>query len=100
MTEIVEQRSRERFARSFGRHALPKRKLVLNVAKAREQALHHERRADGVRKTRVIGARVSERSEPELSNAPQALDLFRFEEACDDRFLRRLERDEAMHWIA
>jgi hypothetical protein len=96
----VEERGGEGLARTLRRHALPIRKLVLDVAKPRDEPLHHERRADGMREARVIGARVRVRSEPKLSHATKALHFGRFKETDDDFLLGRLERDEPMHWIA
>ena len=46
--EIVEERRGEGLAGALRRHALPVRKLVLDIAKPRDESLHHERRADGV----------------------------------------------------
>ena len=100
VAEVVEQRRGERFACALRRDALPERKLVLNVSQARDEALHHERRADGVRKSRVVRARVGERREAELANAPEPLNLRRLEQANDDRLLCRLEGDEPVDRIA
>jgi hypothetical protein len=100
MPEVVKQRRREPLARALGRDTLPERKLVLNVSQARYEPLHDEGGADRVREARVVRSGIRERCEAELANAPQALNLGRFEQANDDRLLGRLEGHEPVHRIA
>jgi len=76
------------------------RKNRMEFADPREQPRHDARRADGVREPRVIGARVGERRETELLDAPEALDLRGPEEQRDDGFFRRLEGNQAVDGVA
>ena len=69
-------------------------------AEAREEQLHHVRRADRVREARVLGAGKRERRDAELPDAAEALHLRRVHEARDDALLVGLERDEAVHGVA
>ena len=100
VADVVEERGGEGVARALGRDLLPEREVAVDRAEAREEQLHHERGADGVREARVLGAGEGERRHAELADAAQALHLGRVDEARDDALLLRLERDEAVHRVA
>jgi hypothetical protein len=48
----------------------------------------------------VIGARIRERGQPELADAPQALNFSRIEQLGNNRVLVGLEGNEAVNWIS
>ena len=58
------------------------------------------RGADRVRKARVVGAGVGERSEPHLPYPAQALHLARFEQRRDDRLLGGFEGNQPVNGVA
>src|SRR5438128_954976 len=87
------------FAPSIARDLLPEREVAVDLTEAREQELHHVRRADRVRESRVLRAGERIRRDAELTDATQALQLRRVHEARDDRLFFRLERHEAVHGV-
>jgi hypothetical protein len=97
--EVVEERRGEGFPGALGRDALPVGETFLNAAKTPEKSRHHESRADGVRKSRVIRAGIREGGESELADPPEALHLACLEEAKDNLLFGLLERHEAMNGV-
>ena len=71
----------------------------MNGAEAREEELHHERRADRVREARVLGPWKGERGDSELPYTPKPLHLRRVDEAWRDDLFFRLEGNETMNGI-
>src|SRR5580658_9408628 len=96
----MKERGGERVARGPRRDPLPEGELSVDRAQPLEEKLHHERRSDRVREPSVLGAGKGHRGDPELADAPEALDLPRVEEQIDDALLFRFERDETVHRIA
>src|SRR4051812_34935163 len=95
----MKERRCQRVARAIARDLMPKRKVSMDRAEAREEQLHHERRTDGVREARVLRPRKCERRHSELTHATKPLKLRRIHERLHDALFFRLERDEAMHRI-
>ena len=100
VTDVMEHRRRERVASAIRRELLPIRKIAMDRAKSRDEQLHHERRANGVREPRVLCAGKRQRCHAELTDAAETLNLGRVDEELDDALFVRLERDEAVHGIA
>lgn len=48
----------------------------------------------------MISSRVGERSQPELTNAPQPLDLPRLQQSGDDAVLLGLERNQTVNGVS
>jgi hypothetical protein len=74
--------------------------IALHLAQACQQSTHDVGGAEGVRKSRVLGAGEREGSDAELTNAPQSLHLGRLEEPLDDAIFGGVESDESVDRVA
>ncbi len=100
VTEVVEQGRGERVLGAVAGHPLPEGELVLDGPQAREEQLHHVRRAERVGEASVLRAGEGHVGDAELTHAAQALHLGRVEQLLDDALLLRLEGDEAVDRVA
>ena len=100
MSEIVQERGGHGVARARGGQALPERQGLVQGAQARHQLLHHERRADRVGKTRVLGTRKRHAGDAELANTPQPLQLATLQKPHHQGFFFALEGHQSMNGIS
>jgi hypothetical protein len=100
VSDVVQQRCRERVARALRGQSLPKRQLFVQTTQPSDQTSHHAGSADSMGEARVIGSRIRERGEAGLADPAQPLDFSALEQRRDDGLLGRLERDEAVDWVS
>src|SRR5206468_2015516 len=100
VSDVVQEGGGQRLLGDLVADAVLREQVSVDVAQARDEALHHVGAADGVRETGVLGAGEGERGDAELPDAAKTLHLRGSEQADDDRVFRRIERDEPVDRVA